>query len=556
LHAEFAYVTDQDREAPVYTIKTRIKSFASLEKKLLSRAEDLALPEVYRKQAKRLLYENLISISEILAVIHDLVGARVVWFFEQAKQVAASRILDLQPDHWFHLLTEDGTPAIRVLPAHEKVNLLPALEPYKRPVEDSRYTSIHMVGSLSSASTLHKKFGDLTLELQFRTLFEEAWSEISHYLDYKGLRVEASQRILKDAKIHLIPIDEGFAHLSEETLRLRSHRLHPYLQLAQHYPIDSHGRIAPIWIAEYESAYPLRLEGKFQESLQRLHKALEDISSVVPAEHEERLHRRLLCDIAVCHLHLRQHEEAKRAIREAKSRGMDGPQSFWANFREAELLRRQRKYEKASDACSAALRRLRERRNDMWCSTAGLEADVLCYSSFVRWSKAYDAYANAHKTEKVNERKLGIAHEAHDEAIVLAREAYDHAKASADSSAEVRARAGCSLMHLLVWRGKCNEETRALFLEIEAIGRQTPSDLGKMAWALLTGAVQVSRQEQLVASAERLCEAGLTLTRNQPPQVGTKLANRLGALRALIENAKREQYRVVERVEWFRMYES
>lgn len=552
LRTEFAYITDEDREDPVYVIKSRVKSYRSLEHKLYKRLERPELSQAERNQCRRLLHENLVSLSEVLSVIHDLVGVRVVWFFEQAKQDAAARMIEQQSAHWFSLSQEGGIYRVRVLPAHDNVDLVPSLRPFKRPVEDTRYTSIHLIGSLSPRSDLHKKFSDLSCELQFRTLFEEAWSEISHYLDYKGVRVKESKQALDGAKIHLIPIENDFRLLSDKTKRLRSRRLHPYLQLAQHYPINSYGSLPPNWISDYERAYQLRVEGDFQRSIDLLKDTKERVPTSVSPEHVDRLTRRILCDIAVCLMHDNQFVAARDSIVEAKRCGNDGPRAFWANLREAELHRQAGEYSSAILSCEAALRRLAERREHMWCSTVGLEADVVCYLSFVRWSEAYHLYSKVYdRSPTPRVEFLSAAEQVHSDAIDIARKAYQMVMNATDSSPELRVRASSSLMHLLVWKQSNDPQVASLFREVLDIGHHTPSDLGKLAWALLTGAAGDGDRAAIVAEAKRFCDEGLELTNSQPPKIKQRICNRLNVLQLLVDDSLNKSLRIIQPCEWF-----
>lgn len=51
------------------------------------------------------------------------------------------------------------------------------------------YMSLHYKAKLKDVQSDYKDFKDIPFEIQIRTIAQDAWASISHYLDYKKLRV-------------------------------------------------------------------------------------------------------------------------------------------------------------------------------------------------------------------------------------------------------------------------------------------------------------------------------------------------------------------------------
>lgn len=147
-------------------LKSRVKSRKSLEKKLQIKA------------AKKPGY--------LIGNITDLVGIRFVCHFQSDVEQVIDLILRLNSEKsCFSGLAEDGR--LYTTKSHNQDALSATIEKifvgYGFKVvhehKDSRYTSLHLVCML-------KDFHDFPIEIQVRTVFEDAWSEIEHALKYKN----------------------------------------------------------------------------------------------------------------------------------------------------------------------------------------------------------------------------------------------------------------------------------------------------------------------------------------------------------------------------------
>ena len=138
----------------LYAIKGRIKSYASLKEKLRRKGLEIN------------------SGTELLANIGDIVG---VWFIfligvdfiilhDYINALCDKGVLTLseKPNAYTYDTNDDAF--------YEDLGIIPKLK-------ESRYTSMHYTVRL-------KGYDDLCCEIQVRSLFDEAWCEIDHLVNY------------------------------------------------------------------------------------------------------------------------------------------------------------------------------------------------------------------------------------------------------------------------------------------------------------------------------------------------------------------------------------
>jgi putative GTP pyrophosphokinase len=102
-------------------------------------------------------------------VIHDLIGARIIcWFQEDCYGM-------------LNLLMDSKRLAI----------LADSIEDYNKNPKPSGYRAIHVLGDVTYDQVIHKGgkhqiiAGKMTCEIQIRTIFQNAWGEMTHQMHYK-----------------------------------------------------------------------------------------------------------------------------------------------------------------------------------------------------------------------------------------------------------------------------------------------------------------------------------------------------------------------------------
>lgn len=142
---------------PIHSLRTRLKSEAHLRDKIVRKkvqdnreiTKDTLLREVTDLFGVRVLHLHLQQLATIDAAIKAYVDAGHLAFFEQPKAFT----WDPETKPYFQGLNLDVV------------------------TRDTQYTSVHYVAKPNPAS-------NITCEIQVRTLFEEAWGEIDHLLNY------------------------------------------------------------------------------------------------------------------------------------------------------------------------------------------------------------------------------------------------------------------------------------------------------------------------------------------------------------------------------------
>ena len=134
----------REREIPVHSISSRLKSRGSLAKKV---------------ERKGTSYSDLSDVT-------DLAGLRIVTYFsDQVDEIAGLIESEFQLDH------------------HNSIDKRADLDP-----DRFGYLSLHYVVSLSpsrAALTEYRALAGLKAEIQIRSILQHAWAEIEHDLGYK-----------------------------------------------------------------------------------------------------------------------------------------------------------------------------------------------------------------------------------------------------------------------------------------------------------------------------------------------------------------------------------
>lgn len=139
----------------------RVVSRSKELKNFLLKLENLGWPEFY-------------SPTEI---IHDLIGARIIC--------------------WFH---DDCYSMLNLLKDSKRLIILDnSIEDYNKNPKPSGYRAIHLLSDVSYDQVVYKGNkhqivdGKMTCEIQIRTLFQDAWGEITHQMHYKISKPERAK---------------------------------------------------------------------------------------------------------------------------------------------------------------------------------------------------------------------------------------------------------------------------------------------------------------------------------------------------------------------------
>ena len=142
----------REREIPVHSISSRLKSRGSLAKKV---------------ERKGTSYSDLSDVT-------DLAGLRIVTYFsDQVDEIAGLIESEFQLDH------------------HNSIDKRADLDP-----DRFGYLSLHYVVSLSpsrAALTEYRALAGLKAEIQIRSILQHAWAEIEHDLGYKTAPIRAGR---------------------------------------------------------------------------------------------------------------------------------------------------------------------------------------------------------------------------------------------------------------------------------------------------------------------------------------------------------------------------
>jgi len=101
--------------------------------------------------------------------IHDLIGARLIcWFYD------------------------DCYGMMNILRDSKRIEILPdSIEDYNKTPKPSGYRAIHLLCNVTYDQVVHQRqkheiiAGKMICEIQIRTLFQDAWGELTHQMQYK-----------------------------------------------------------------------------------------------------------------------------------------------------------------------------------------------------------------------------------------------------------------------------------------------------------------------------------------------------------------------------------
>lgn len=139
----------------VHSVKSRLKDIDHLRAKLI------------RKWA-----DGPITTDNLFARLNDFAGVRVLHLYSQQFEGINAAIVDHIRQGYWHL----NEPPVAYSWDPEATAYFQRLGVMAK-TRDSYYTSIHYIVKPQSSAVL-------TCEIQVRTLFEEAWGEIDHALNY------------------------------------------------------------------------------------------------------------------------------------------------------------------------------------------------------------------------------------------------------------------------------------------------------------------------------------------------------------------------------------
>jgi putative GTP pyrophosphokinase len=110
-------------------------------------------------------------------IVDDLIGARIIC--------------------WFH---DDCYGMLDLLQDSKRLEVLPdSIEDYNKKPKPSGYRAIHVLSDVTYDQVIHKRekhqivAGKMTCEIQIRTLFQDAWGELTHQMHYKIAEQERSK---------------------------------------------------------------------------------------------------------------------------------------------------------------------------------------------------------------------------------------------------------------------------------------------------------------------------------------------------------------------------
>ena len=110
-------------------------------------------------------------------VVHDLIGARVICWFQ-----------------------DDCYAMLKLLQESKRLTVLAdSIEDYNKNPKASGYRAIHVLSDVTYDQIVHKRnehqivIGKMTCEIQIRSIFQDAWGELTHQMHYKITEQERSK---------------------------------------------------------------------------------------------------------------------------------------------------------------------------------------------------------------------------------------------------------------------------------------------------------------------------------------------------------------------------
>jgi len=144
-------------------------------------------------------------------VIHDLVGARIVCWFQ-----------------------DDCYAILNLLQESQRLAILPhSVEDYNKSPKPSGYRAIHALAEVAYDQVVRKGdrhgivTGSMTCEIQIRTLFQDAWGELTHEMHYKIDPIKSTPyNELVSALAERLALEDNAAMAIREVLRKAKGRKH------------------------------------------------------------------------------------------------------------------------------------------------------------------------------------------------------------------------------------------------------------------------------------------------------------------------------------------
>lgn len=213
-----------------------------------------------------------------LGNVTDIIGVRVICHFVKDVPEVVSALLfaaknkDFISKHYesVRIYTTTSPAQTALIKELDKVAREHELE-FVKEEKPSRYTSVHMVW------TLAERFLPRNVEIQVRTVFEDAWSEIEHALKYKG---GGSAAIVSDDMQILNTLVQGCLEFSDLIYsRSRPTKREP-INIEATSSETAHGKI----VEEVRQLKELAAKGNLAEALDRFDKA---ISTYITAQDQE-----------------------------------------------------------------------------------------------------------------------------------------------------------------------------------------------------------------------------------------------------------------------------
>lgn len=128
-------------------------------------------------------------------IIHDLIGARIICWFQ-----------------------DDCYDMLKLLQDSKRLTILAdSIEDYNENPKSSGYRAIHVLSDVTYDQVVHKGnkhqivAGKMTCEIQIRTLFQDAWGELTHQMHYKIAEQERSKynELVSSLADHLLTEDKA-----------------------------------------------------------------------------------------------------------------------------------------------------------------------------------------------------------------------------------------------------------------------------------------------------------------------------------------------------------
>lgn len=431
------FIETDPLEPAVYVIKYRVKGFESLWEKLRSIESDQNQPDSRRDKIRAILEptrESPVQLSDVLGVVDDLIGLRVVFLFDADKDRLLERLRRQEKEisPWFRIKSKpDGKPNIDqyVIDAWKRER-----DPSVK-VRESGYTSHHVVLTFSDVDPRHIRFPDLHCEIQIRTVLEEAWGELDHHLAYKQQRREWADAELSNIKKQLAPIEDRLSSIHAAVADAAKHeRWSPWVQLWKHYYIILPRDIGAPFRQQYEDARKCYQNGSYSDALNKYRALLgSELSERVPPTCLEDIRTQLAYDCALQHIYLGNPKDlraAKGLLNEVLKRDAA---HFFALFRLAHIEEQAGRLppaialaQKAIEALINSGGRVTNR------SSEGLLAEARAYHSTLIFREAEahlrKAYRSAGRSARSEQKSvsLRLAHGKIDEALSIVESAVEH----------------------------------------------------------------------------------------------------------------------------------